>query len=48
MDFFVGLDVSVRTTSICIMDASGAIIREGKAESSPEAIAAFLAAVDRR
>lgn len=42
MDYFVGLDVSVRTTSICVMDAGGTIIREGKAESSPEAIASFL------
>ena len=47
MEFFVGLDVSVKTTSICVMDAAGTIIREGKAESSPEAISAFLAAADR-
>jgi transposase len=39
--------VSVKTTSICVMDAAGTIIREGKAESSPEAISAFLAAADR-
>lgn len=42
MEFFVGLDVSVKTTSVCVMDAGGTITREGKAESSPEAIAAFL------
>jgi transposase len=48
MELFVGLDVSVKTTSICVMDAAGTIIREGKAESSPEAISAFLAAADRR
>ena len=47
MEFFVGLDVSVKTTSICVMDAAGTIIREGKAESSLEAISAFLAAADR-
>jgi Transposase and inactivated derivatives len=47
MEFFVGLDVSVKTTSICVMDTAGTIIREGKAESSPEAISAFLAAADR-
>jgi hypothetical protein len=40
----LGLDVSVKTTSVCVMDADGAIVREGKAESSPEAIAAFLSA----
>jgi hypothetical protein len=48
MEFFVGLDVSVKTTSICVMDAAGTIIREGKVESSPEAISSFLAAADRR
>lgn len=43
MECFVGLDVfSVKTTSVCVMDAGGTIIREGKPESSPEAIAAFL------
>lgn len=42
MECFVGLDGSVKTTSVCVMDAGGTIIREGKAESSPEAIAAFL------
>lgn len=29
---FVGLDVSVKTTSVCVMDAGGSIIREGKTE----------------
>ena len=27
MELFVGLDVSVRTTSVCVMDASGKLIR---------------------
>ncbi|MPT24968.1 MAG: IS110 family transposase, partial [Starkeya sp.] len=48
MECFVGLDVSVKTTSVCVMDACGTIIREGKAESSPEAIAVFLSACGDR
>ena len=28
MELFVGLDVSVRTTSVCVMDANGELIRE--------------------
>jgi len=48
MECFVGLDVSVKTTSVCVMDAVGTIIREGKAESSPEAIAAFLSGCSDR
>jgi transposase len=42
MDMFVGLDVSVRSTSICIMDATGRILKEGKADSEPEAIGQYL------
>ena len=38
MELFVGLDVSVRTTSVCVMDAGGKLIRESKVESEPEAI----------
>lgn len=45
MELFVGLDVSVRTTSVCVMDASGKLIRESKVESEPEAIAALLHAI---
>ena len=39
MELFVGLDVSVRTTSICVMDTDGELIRECKIETEPEAIA---------
>ncbi|MFG1417004.1 IS110 family transposase [Xanthobacter sp. V0B-10] len=47
MDLFAGLDVSVRTTSICVMDAAGAVVREGKTDSDPEAILAFLRSMGR-
>ena len=42
MELFVGLDVSVRTTSICVMEAGGKILKEGKVESHPASIADFL------
>lgn len=45
MELFVGLDVSVRTTSVCVMDVSGKLIRESKVESEPEAIADLLHAI---
>src|SRR6478735_1853271 len=45
MELFVGLDVSVRTTSVCVMDAAGKLIRESKVESEPEAIAELLHAI---
>jgi predicted NBD/HSP70 family sugar kinase len=37
MDHFAGLDVSVKETSVCIVDDSGKIIREVKVASEPEA-----------
>ena len=38
MDYFAGLDVSVKDTSVCIVDDTGKIIREVKVASEPEAL----------
>lgn len=35
MALFVGLDVSLKMTSICIVKADGSVVWEGKAESEP-------------
>lgn len=35
MALFVGLDVSLRTTSICVVEANGSAVWEGKTESEP-------------
>ena len=42
MDYFAGLDVSVKDTSICIVDDTGRIVREVKVASEPEALLAVL------
>jgi transposase len=42
MTHYAGIDVSLETSSICIVDSSGAVLRELKAESEPEALAAAL------
>src|ERR1700730_11409392 len=42
MDHFAGLDVSVKDTSVCIVDDTGKIIREVKVASEPEALSAVL------
>jgi transposase len=42
MQFFVGIDVSLETSSICVIDESGAIIKEGKVLSDPQSIARFI------
>src|ERR1700716_1320967 len=38
MDHFAGLDVSVKETSVCIVDDRGRIVREVKVVSEPEAL----------
>ena len=38
MDHFAGLDVSVKETSVCIVDDTGRIAREVKVASEPEAL----------
>ena len=35
---YVGLDVSLETTSICVMDDKGSVVWRGKCASTPEAI----------
>ena len=42
MDHFAGLDVSVKDTSVCIVDDTGKIVREVKVASEPEALLAEL------
>jgi transposase len=42
MEFFVGLDVSLEMTSICVIDERGVIVKEGKAASDPCSIARFI------
>ncbi len=42
MDHFAGLDVSVKETSVCIVDDAGRIVREVKVASEPEALLQVL------
>ena len=42
MEHYVGLDVSLKLTAICIVDRTGKIEREGVVASDPETIAAFV------
>jgi transposase len=42
MDHFGGLDVSVKETSICIVDDTGRIVKEVKVASEPEALLKVL------
>lgn len=43
MKQYVGLDVSQKETAVCVIDASGRIVFEGKARSEPGALARLIA-----
>ena len=42
MECYVGLDVSLKQTSICVVDRTGLVVREGVVGSNPEAISVFV------
>ena len=42
MEHFAGLDVSVKDTSVCIVDEIGKIVREVKVASEPDALLVVL------
>src|SRR5918993_263518 len=42
MDYYAGIDVSLELSSICVVDATGQIVREAKVASEPEALVGFL------
>src|SRR4030095_12403647 len=42
MECYVGLDVSLKQTSICVVNEKGLVVREGVVDSVPEAIAGFV------
>jgi transposase len=42
MDYFAGLDVSVKERSVCIVDDTGKIVREASVASEPETLLQVL------
>ena len=42
MELYVGMDVSLKETSICVVDGKGEIVSEGTVRSDPAAIAGFI------
>jgi len=42
MNYYAGIDVSLECSSVCIVDATGKIVREAKVASEPEALIAWF------
>ena len=42
MEHDAGIDVSLERSSVCVVDATGRIVREAKVPSAPEALVGFL------
>ena len=42
MDVFVGLDVSLASTAICVLGEKGKIVTEAQVASAPESLVAFM------
>jgi transposase len=48
MEHYAAIDVSLEWSSVCVVDATGEIVREAKVPSEPDALVAFFAATGFR
>ena len=42
MEHYAGIDVSLEQSSVCVIDATGKVVREAKVASEPEALVIFF------
>jgi transposase len=45
MNHYAGIDVSLEVSHVCVVDASGKIVREGKVGSEPEDVIGWFGAL---
>jgi transposase len=48
MEHYAGIDVSLESSSVCVVEVNGRIVREAKVASEPEALIAWFGALDIR
>ncbi|MBK1671605.1 IS110 family transposase, partial [Rhodovibrio sodomensis] len=46
MDQYAGIDVSLETSSVCVVDSAGKVVREAKVASEPEALIVWFRGLD--
>ena len=46
MDVFIGLDVSLASTAICVLGEKGKIVTEAQVASAPDALVSFIRCAD--
>jgi predicted NBD/HSP70 family sugar kinase len=42
MEYYAGIDVSLKESSVCVVDVSGKVVREVKVASEPEALVRYF------
>jgi transposase len=42
MEYFAGIDVSLKDSSVCVVDATGKVVREVRVASEPEALVRYF------
>ena len=42
MEYYAGIDVSLKDSSVCVVDVSGKVVREVKVASEPEALVRYF------
>lgn len=46
IEYFIGIDVSLEASSVCVMDQGGAVVKETKVPSEPDALITFVHGLD--